>query len=83
MCIQILQIGDFMVNMTLAIPEELHKKMRKYPEFKWSEIARQAIEERIMDEELLADLKSIAIAEKELKEGRSISHKELMQKLGL
>ena len=38
-----------MVNMTLAIPEELHKRMRKFPEMRWSTIARQAIEQRIDD----------------------------------
>ncbi|MBI2629897.1 hypothetical protein HYW76_02255 [Candidatus Pacearchaeota archaeon] len=42
-----------MVNMTLAIPEELHAKMKKYSEIKWSEIARQAIEQRINDLEVM------------------------------
>lgn len=32
-----------MTNMTLAVPEELHKIMRKHNEVKWSEVARQAI----------------------------------------
>ncbi|MBI2629089.1 hypothetical protein HYW74_03325 [Candidatus Pacearchaeota archaeon] len=32
-----------MTNMTLAVPEELHKIMRKHREMKWSEIARQAL----------------------------------------
>jgi hypothetical protein len=35
-----------MVNMTMAIPEQLHKIMKKHPEIKWTEIARQAIEEK-------------------------------------
>ncbi len=34
-----------MTNMTLAIPEDLHKLMRKHAHIKWSEIARQAIRE--------------------------------------
>lgn len=38
-----------MVNMTIAIPQELHDKMRKHSEIKWSEIARRAIRE-YMDE---------------------------------
>ena len=33
-----------MTNMTLAIPEELFRKMREFREIRWSEIARQAIE---------------------------------------
>ena len=32
-----------MVNVTLSVPEELHKVMKSHPEIKWSEIARQAI----------------------------------------
>ena len=35
-----------MVNMTLAIPEEIHKTMKKHREIKWTEIARQAIEKK-------------------------------------
>ena len=72
-----------MANMTLAIPEPLYKKMNKFPEFKWSEVARQAFEERIEDEELLADLKAIAKAEKEHNEGKTVSHSKLLKELGL
>lgn len=32
-----------MVNMTLALPEELHTIMRQHSEIKWSEVARQAL----------------------------------------
>jgi len=32
-----------MVNMTLAVPDELHKLMKKHPEIKWSEVARMAL----------------------------------------
>ncbi len=36
-----------MPNMTLAIPEDLHEAMRKHQEIKWSEVARQALRERV------------------------------------
>jgi hypothetical protein len=32
--------------MTLAIPEQVHKVMKKHPEIKWTEVARQAIEQK-------------------------------------
>lgn len=32
--------------MTMAIKEETHKVMKKHPEIKWTEIARQAIEHK-------------------------------------
>ena len=34
-----------MVNMTLAIPEELNELMKKHSGVKWSEIARKGIRE--------------------------------------
>ena len=40
-----------MVNITLSIPNELHKLVKKHSEIKWSEIARRAmwIEARKLD----------------------------------
>ena len=35
-----------MPNMTLAIPEELKRKMELFKEINWSEVARQAIQEK-------------------------------------
>lgn len=42
-----------MVNVTLAVPEELHKIMRQHPEIKWSEIARRAMWEYAKKLELM------------------------------
>jgi len=44
-----------MVNITLSIPDELHKVVKQHPEIKWSEVARQAMLEyaqkiKMMDE---------------------------------
>ena len=36
-----------MTNMTLSIPEELHKEMQTHTEIKWSDIARQAFEKKV------------------------------------
>jgi len=72
-----------MANITLAVTDELYDKMKKHSEFKWSEVARQAIEQKIEDAELLKDLKAIAEAEKEHKEGKTISHKQVLKELGL
>jgi Arc/MetJ-type ribon-helix-helix transcriptional regulator len=32
-----------MVNMTLAIPEDLHEIMKRHTDIKWSEVARRAL----------------------------------------
>ena len=49
MCKHIIHIGDNMVNMTLSIPEELHKKMAAHSEIRWSEVARKAFEKKIKE----------------------------------
>jgi len=36
-----------MVNVTVSIPEDLHNKMKKYSEVKWSEVVRKALIEYI------------------------------------
>lgn len=34
-----------MPNMTISIPDELHKRMKSHPEIRWGEIVRKAIAE--------------------------------------
>ena len=36
-----------MVSITLSVPEELKVEMDEHPELNWSEIARQAIREKL------------------------------------
>ncbi len=47
-----------MGNMTLAIPDELLKRMKTMSEIRWSEIARKAIEERVNDLEVMNKIAS-------------------------
>ena len=37
-----------MVSITLAVPEEIKREMDMHPEMNWSEVARQAIREKLM-----------------------------------
>jgi hypothetical protein len=32
-----------MPNMTFAVPEELHREMRKHKDIRWAEVARRAL----------------------------------------
>jgi len=58
-----------MVNVTFAVPEELHKIMSNHPEIKWSEIARKAIWEYARKLELMERLTSESrLSEKEVLE---------------
>lgn len=65
-----------MTNMTLAIPEDLHKIMKKHKEIKWTEVARQAMWERAKKLELMDTLLSKSeLTEKDAIEiGRKIKH---------
>ena len=36
-----------MANMTMAIPDEMHARMKKYSEIKWTEVAREAFQRKL------------------------------------
>ncbi len=36
-----------MTNMTLSLPEDLHREMHAHPEVKWAEVARRAIQREL------------------------------------
>mgnify|MGYP001597741625 CR=1 FL=1 len=42
-----------MPNITLALSDELYKKMKIHKEIKWSEVVRASIEQRINDMETM------------------------------
>lgn len=42
-----------MTNMTLSVPEDLHKIMEQHKEIKWSEVARQAMWQQARKLELM------------------------------
>ena len=55
-----------MVNITLAVPEELKKRMDLFPEINWSEVARQAFSQRlILFEKMNSLLKNSNLTEKD------------------
>jgi len=41
-----------MPNLTLAIPEQLHARMKQHSEIRWSEVVRATIEKKINDLEI-------------------------------
>ncbi|MBI2135102.1 hypothetical protein HYU09_03860 [Candidatus Woesearchaeota archaeon] len=58
-----------MGNITLSIPDEVHKNMRHFSEVKWSEVARRAIIEKIEALRLAESLaKKSKITEKDVME---------------
>ena len=74
---------DFlMANITLSVPDGLKKKMEKYPEIKWSQVARKAIEEKIKDMELLDKLtEKSKLTKKDAEEISKIIKEEMAKKV--
>jgi len=38
-----------MAHITLSIPDELYKEIKKYPQIKWSEAAREGIKQQLYE----------------------------------
>jgi hypothetical protein len=47
-----------MVNITLTVPEEMYKEMKKHRELKWSDIARQAFRRKLKERKRVDELLS-------------------------
>lgn len=71
-----------MANITLSIPEDLHQKMKKFSEIKWSEVARKAIQRKVQDLEMLDKLTSRSkLTEKDVEEISDKINKSLAKKI--
>ncbi len=62
-----------MANMTLSVPDKLHKKMKQRTELKWSDIARKAFEKKLEELEFMENaLKNSELTEED---AEKIGHK--------
>ena len=66
-----------MANITLSIPDELHKIIKQHPEIKWSEVARQAMWEYAQKLKMMDEItsKSTLTKEEALKLGEDLNKK--------
>lgn len=72
-----------MVNVTLSVPEELHKLMKRHPEIKWSEVARQAMWEYARKLETLDRIaRKSKLTEKEALEIGSVVKRRISDRYG-
>jgi predicted translin family RNA/ssDNA-binding protein len=49
-------VREALANVTLAVSEELRRIMKRHPEIKWSEVARQAMWEYAKRLEMMDDI---------------------------
>lgn len=73
-----------MANVTLAIPEELHTRMKKHSEIRWSEVIRKTISEKVDDLEMMDKLSGKSkLTNKDIKEISQKIDSSVAHKLGL
>ena len=72
-----------MGNLTLSIPDDLRKRMDKYKFMNWSAVAREGIERRIEEMELLDEItsKSTLTEEDAIELGRELNKRMTMRYL--
>jgi transcriptional regulator of met regulon len=72
-----------MPNITLSIPQKMYQNMKKYPEIRWSEVARKSIQKEIDCLEMLEIIKLSEDAEIAYKKGDLIKESEILKELGI
>ena len=74
----------FMGNITLSMPNDVHKKMKQHSEIKWSEVARKAIIQKIEQMETIEKITSKSeLSEKDAREISEKINSEVAKKIGL
>jgi hypothetical protein len=72
-----------MPNMTLALPDELHRELRRHKEVRWAEIARRAfvkelarlhVYDRVLATSRLTEADAVEIGRDVRRKGRRTSH---------
>ena len=66
-----------MTNITFSVPKDLKKKMEKFPEINWSEVARDSIKKKIAQIEFLREFteESEITQEDALRLGKEVSER--------
>ena len=69
-----------MGNITLALPDDLHNRMRKHSEIRWSEVVRKSIHDKVeLLEAMDAITKKSKLTQKDANEIASMIKKELAE----
>lgn len=66
-----------MATLTVRIPDELKATMDSLDEVNWSAVTRNLLEEKV-EEYYIRD--KLAKSEKQIKEGRTVSHQEVKRR---
>ena len=73
-----------MVNLTLSVPKELHMRMKKHSEIRWSEVVRKSITNKIDTLEIMDRLASKSkLTKKDIEQLSAKIDDSVAKKLGL
>ncbi|MEK6824038.1 MAG: hypothetical protein AABY06_03300 [Nanoarchaeota archaeon] len=73
-----------MANITLAISDSLHEKLKSHSEIRWSEVIRRILQKRIEDLELINKIAGKSkLTKKDVDEISSKIDSNVAKKLGL
>ena len=73
-----------MPNITLAIPENLHTRMKEHSEIRWSEVVRKTISQKIEDLDMMDKLTAKSkLTQKDVNEIASKVDSAVARKLSL
>jgi len=71
-----------MTNITLAVPDELHKKMKTHSEIRWSEVVRKSISKKVKMLEVMDKIaKKSKLTKKDVDEISHTINKEVFEEL--
>jgi hypothetical protein len=66
-----------MVNITLSVPSDLHKRMGRHPEIKWTEVIRQKLDEYLDSLDEVDEILSASLRQKYKMEIEEITEKDI------
>ncbi len=66
-----------MVNITLSVPGDLHKRMARHPEIKWTEVIRKKLDEYLDSLEEVDEISSASLRQKYKMEIEEITEKDI------
>ncbi len=71
-----------MTNITLAIPEELHTRMKQHSEIRWSEVVRKTISDKVETLDVLDRIaKKSKLSSKDVEEISKKINKDVFKEL--
>lgn len=67
-----------MANVTVTVPDEFKERMEEHPEINWSQVAREAFEQKIVDLQTIEKLKDFEVMD-EIAENSDLTEEDVAE----